>query len=123
MNVFLNKRDDMIVDDNNGEFGGDGGHNDARVLEPPTFSPPPEMRERYLSSRKAEIEDMLYSARNGEWKPVMKTANHVRGTGAMFGFENIGTAAENLVKAVQNGDSKSLEFLEKYAEAVNASYV
>ena len=93
------------------------------VLDPPTFSPPPEMRANYLGSRKAEIEDMLDHARNGEWKPVMNIANHVRGTGAMFGFENIGDAAENLVKAVQNGDAKSLEFMVKYAEAVGAAYV
>lgn len=99
-------------------------HNSARVeLEPPTFSPPPEMRERYLSTRRAEIEDMLDHARNGEWKPVMVVANHVRGTGGMFGFDDMGAAAENLVKAVQNGDAKSFEFMEKYAEAVNASHV
>jgi hypothetical protein len=96
----------------------------ARIeLDPPTFSPPPEMRARYLEKRKAELDDLIDHARNGEWKPVMTVAGHVRGTGAMYGFENIGTAAENLVKAVQNGDAKSIEFMEKYAEAVNASYV
>ncbi len=93
------------------------------VLDPPTFTPTQEMRANYLASRKAEVEDLLDHARNGEWKPVMTQMNHVRGTGAMFGFENIGLAAENLVKAVQNGDAKSLEFMVTYAEAVNASYV
>ena len=110
----------MNVNNTNGGKNRDGVR---VVLDPPTFSPPPEMRTRYLDSRKAELEDLIDHARNGEWKPVMNTVGHVRGTGAMFGFENIGTAAENLVRAVQNGDAKSLEFMEKYAEAVRASYV
>lgn len=100
------------------------GRDSARVvIDPPTFSPPREMRSGYLNQRKSELEEMLVSARAGEWKPVLTIANHVRGTGAMYGFANIGDAAENLVKAVQNGDSKSIEWMEAYADAVKKSYV
>lgn len=93
------------------------------ILDPPTFSPPPDMRGGYLERRKAEVESMLDCARAGEWKPVMTIANHVRGTGAMYGFESMGMAAEELVKAVQNGESRSLELMEEYARIVDASYV
>ena len=93
------------------------------ALEPPTFSPPREMRADYLEKRKNELDAMLFQARGDEWKPVMVIINHIRGTGAMYGFENIGNAAEEVGKAVQNGDSKSLELLERYAETVNESYV
>ena len=93
------------------------------IVDPPTFAPPPDMREGYLERRKAELEEMLDNARAGEWKPVVSIANHVRGTGAMYGFLNIGLAAENLVKAVQNGDAKSLQFMEDYARVVDESYV
>lgn len=93
------------------------------ILDPPTFSPPAEMRREYLGRRAAELEAMLDSAKAGEWKPVINIANHVRGTGAMYGFGNIGLAAENLVKAVQNGDPKSLEFMDIYAQTIRESYV
>lgn len=93
------------------------------VIEPPTFSPPPEMRKSYLERHKAELDMMLDSAKNGEWKPVVNIGNHVRGTGAMYGFPNMGAAAEELIKAVQNGDANSLEYLEAYARAVRESYV
>lgn len=96
----------------------------ARVVaDPPAFTPPPEMRSRYLEQRKSELEMMLDSARSGVWKPVFNIVNHVRGTGAMYGFDNIGLAAEDLVKAVQNGDVKSLDYMEAYARIVSASYV
>ena len=93
------------------------------IIDPPTFSLPPEMRSGYLERRKGEIGMMLASAGEGDWKPVVNIANHVRGTGAMYGFDNIGQAAEELVKAVQNGDSKSFGYMEAYAKAVNESYV
>ena len=93
------------------------------ILDPPTFSPSAEMRRDYLKRRMAELEAMLDSAKSGEWKPVVNVANHVRGTGAMYGFGNIGLAAENLVKAVQNGEPKSLEFMDVYAQVVRESYV
>lgn len=81
------------------------------------------MREAYLGRRKGELESMLEQAQNGEWKPVMNVINHVRGTGAMFGFVHVGIAAENVVKAVQNGDAKSLEQLEEYARIVRETDV
>lgn len=93
------------------------------ILDPPTFSPPKEMRAEYLAERKAELDGMVDSARSGTWKPVMTIANHVRGTGAMYGFPNIGESAEALVKAVQNGYANSLTYLDAYAKAVNESYV
>ncbi len=93
------------------------------ILSPPTFSPPPEMRAAYLDRRRREIDSLMDHARAGEWKPVMAAANHVRGTGAMYGFIAIGGAAEELVKAVQNGDAKSLEYMTNYANAVGEAYV
>ena len=93
------------------------------VIDPPTFSPPPEMRSKYLEERKSELDTLLVSAHAGEWKPVLTVANHIRGTGAMYGFANIGDAAENLVKAVQNGESKSIELMEIYADVVRNSYI
>lgn len=88
------------------------------VLDPPTFSPPVEMREEYLNSHKAETDNMLDDARAGEWKPVMSIANHVRGTGAMYGFPAMGDAAESLVKAVENGYADSLDYLNEYVRVV-----
>lgn len=93
------------------------------ILDPPTYSPPPEMRAGYLERRKSELDAMLDNARRGDWKPVMTIANHIRGTGAMYGFDSIGNAAENLVKAVGNGDPKSLEYMEEYVTAVKKSSV
>lgn len=93
------------------------------ILDPPTFMPPPEMRAGYLERRKAELDTLLDHARASEWKPVVAVANHVRGSGAMYGFKNIGEAAENLVRAVQNGDAKSLDFLETYVKTVSESYI
>ncbi|MCC8165316.1 MAG: hypothetical protein LIQ31_03995, partial [Planctomycetes bacterium] len=66
---------------------------------------------------------MLDHGRNGEWKPVINIANRVRGTGAMYGFKTIGDAAENLVRAVTNGDPGSLALLEEYVKAVREAYV
>ncbi len=93
------------------------------AINPPTFSPPREMRAVYLENHKDELPKMLASARAGDWKPVLDIANHVRGTGAMYGFANIGEAAEKLVKAVENGYNNSLAFLEQYVKAVSESYV
>ncbi len=93
------------------------------VIDPPTFIPSQEMRSGYLQRRRAELDGLLYCARQNDWKPVMNVVNHVRGTGAMYGFENIGLAAEQLVKAVQNGEAQSLELVELYAKTVNESYV
>ena len=93
------------------------------VLDPPTFTPPGEMRAGYLERRRGELEEMLDNARQGVWKPVVAIANHVRGTGAMFGVANVGEAAENLVRAVQNGDSQSLGLLEEYVKTVSEAYV
>ena len=93
------------------------------VLDPPSFVPPPEMRRDYLELRKAELESMFDGAANSEWKPVNIIANHVRGTGEMYGFPNIGAAAENLARAIQNGDAACMDFLNKYATAVNESFV
>ncbi len=93
------------------------------VLDPPTFSPPPDMRAGYLSRRQAEVDEMLDHGRNGEWKPVVNIANHVRGTGAMYGFKAVGDAAENLVRAITNGDAGSLALLEEYVKAVREAYV
>lgn len=93
------------------------------VVDPPPFSPPREMRAGYLERRKAELEQMLEQAETGEWKPVMVIINHVRGTGAMYGFDNLGCSAENVVRAVQNGEAASLDLLREYARAVSESYV
>ena len=93
------------------------------ILAPPTFSPPPEMRKGYLERRQAELESMLDYARAGEWKPVVNIVNHVRGTGSMYGFPNINTTAEELSKAIQNGDSNCLEYLDTYIRSVRESYV
>lgn len=93
------------------------------VLDPPTYTPPPEMRAAYLDKRKAEIDTLMDHARAGEWKHVMTAVNHVRGTGEMYGFDKIGDAAEAVVKAVQNGDASSLTFMEDYARIVGESSV
>ncbi len=81
------------------------------------------MRAGYLGRRQAEVDEMLDHGRNGEWKPVLNIANHVRGTGAMYGFKTVGDAAENLVRAVTNGDPGSFALLEEYAKAVREAYV
>lgn len=93
------------------------------VLDRPTFSPPPDMRGEYLERRKSEIDGMFDNARNGEWKPVLAIANHVRGSGAMYGFPNLGSAAEALSRAIQNGDEKSIDHLAEYAGVVKESYI
>lgn len=99
------------------------GGNGNEVLTPPTFSPPPEMRAAYLEQRKTELESLLDHAQASEWKPVIAVANHVRGSGEMYGFKNIGEAAESLFRAIQNGDANSLGFLKTYATTVSESYV
>ena len=91
------------------------------ILNPPTFSPPADMRKGYLERRKAELDTLLANAKDGEWKPVENAANHVRGTGAMYGFEAIGGAAETLVRAIQNNDANCAGLLEKYVATVNES--
>ncbi len=93
------------------------------AIEPPTFSPPPEMRSGYLEQRKSELDAMLFQAGEGDWKPVMVIVRHVRGSGAMYGFEEIGNAAEIVRLAVQAGDANSLELLRRYADAVNNASV
>ncbi|MCC8189971.1 MAG: Hpt domain-containing protein [Planctomycetes bacterium] len=95
---------------------------DRVTLSPPTFSPPPAMREQFLARRRAELETLLRHARAGEWKPVAAVANNVRGTGAMYGFTAIGTAAELLVKAIQDG-TDGLEMLDRYVDTVNATHL
>lgn len=97
--------------------------NGKALLHPPTFSPPADMRGEYLNRRKSEIEGMFDNARNGEWKPVVAIINHVRGSGVMYGFPNIGAAAEALSRAIQNGDGKSIEYLAEYARMVNEANV
>ncbi|MDR0363029.1 MAG: hypothetical protein LBJ46_10165 [Planctomycetota bacterium] len=89
----------------------------------PFFYPSREMRAGYLDSRKNELDVLLAFAKGNVWKEVVVVANHVRGTGAMYGFENIGNAAEGLSKAIQNGDPKCLDFVHAYAGAVNVAYV
>lgn len=95
-------------------------HDTTRIaLEPPTFSPPREMREEYLAARKNELDVLLFQAQENDWRTVMLTINHVRGSGAMYGFEAAGNAAEEVSKAVQNGDAKlSRAAMEAYADAV-----
>lgn len=93
------------------------------VLDPPTFMPSPEMRAAYLQRHKNEVETLMEKARAGEWKTVYSVANHVRGSGAMYGFKNIGEAAENLSKAIQNGETNCFELLETYAGIVAEAYV
>lgn len=93
------------------------------ILDPPTFSPPPEMRKGYLDRLNAEIDMMLGCAKVEEWKPIFTIVNHVRGTGAMYGFDNIGDAAEELAHAIQNGETRRYDLLEKYAKIVKESYV
>lgn len=93
------------------------------ILDPPTFSPPPEMRREYLERLKAQNESLIGFGMDGAWKPVVTVMNHVRGTGAMYGFDTIGTAAEVVAKAVENGDGKCLELLEAYAKTVAEAYV
>lgn len=89
----------------------------------PAFSPPQAMRAGYLERRRSEVDLLLVSARAGEWKPIITVVNHVRGSGAMYGFPNIGDAANDLVKAIQNGDPDSPKLLEIYIKAINESYV
>lgn len=93
------------------------------ILDPPTFSPPPDMRRNYLDARKSEIEAMFDTARMGVWKPVVTIVNHIRGTGKMYGFPAIGDAAESLAKAIQNGDMKCMDYLQAYAKAVDEAVV
>lgn len=89
----------------------------------PAYSPSPELRSGYLERRRGELDMMIVSARAGEWKPIVAVISHVRGTGTMYGFANIGEAAENLGKAVQNGDPDSPALMDAYVKAVNESYV
>lgn len=98
---------------------------DEETAEParPAYSPSREMRTGYLERRRAELDMLIVSARAGEWKPIVAVVNNVRGTGAMFEFPNIGEAAENLLKAVQNGDPDSPALVDVYVKAVNESYV
>lgn len=93
------------------------------VLETPTFSPPPGMRAEYLEKRRNELGELLFQAGENDWKPVSVAINHVRGSGAMFGFPEIGAAAEAVVHAVQNGDAKAAELLQAYADAVGGASV
>lgn len=93
------------------------------IINPPTFSPPPEMRRQYLGRLQAQTSGMIGCGKVEDWKPVATIVNHVRGTGAMYGFTNIGNAAETLARAIQNGDSKRYQLLEAYANTVNQSYV
>jgi hypothetical protein len=96
---------------------------DRRALDPPTFAPPPEMRAEYLRRRREGLEDLLGKAERNDWKALAKTLNHVRGSGAMFGFAGIGVLAEELTKAAQNGEAGCQELLEKYVKAVKEAYV
>ncbi len=93
------------------------------ILDPPAFSPPPEMRQDYLSKRNAALENLLDSVREGGWKIVYAEVNHVRGTGAMYGFPDLSTKAETLFRAIQKGDPKCREYLDDYVETVRKSYV
>ncbi len=88
------------------------------TLDPPTYVPTPELRRGYLERRRAELGALTDSAGAGAWKPVLTALNHVRGTGAMYGFPAIGDAAEALVKAAQNGDADNMECFEAYVRAV-----
>lgn len=114
----------LIVDiSRNGQSRTHEGNGNTAAIDPPTFSPTKEMRAGYLQRRKDELEALVDSARAGEWKPVMTVVTRVRGTGAMYGFENIGAAAEAVSRAVQNGDPDSFGYMEAYARSVNESYV
>ena len=93
------------------------------TLDPPTYSPTSELRAKYLQRHKDELESLRDHAEAEEWKPIMTIANHVRGTGAMYGFPDMGEAAENLVKAVQGGEANPMEYLEEYIKSVSESYV
>ncbi len=88
------------------------------VLDPPTFSPTTEMRAEYLRKRKDELDTLLFQAGENDWKSVIVVVNHIRGTGAMYGFEAIGDAADTVVRAVQNGNTECRELLQVYAETV-----
>ncbi|MDR1521014.1 MAG: hypothetical protein LBU23_12870 [Planctomycetota bacterium] len=101
---------------------GETRENGPAKLDPPAFNPPPEMRSAYLARRRGELDALRLCARRGDWRPVSVTANHVRGTGAMYGFPNIGEAAEKLAKAIQNEESNCLDLAEGYFRAVNESY-
>ncbi|MDR2391238.1 MAG: hypothetical protein LBE84_06145, partial [Planctomycetota bacterium] len=92
-------------------------------LSPPAFEPSCAMRGGYLKRRKTELDAIMEQARKGEWRPIQEMANHVRGTGAMYGFPNIGLAAENLAKGLQNGDPDCRTLVDLYAKAVAESYV
>ncbi|MDR1535143.1 MAG: Hpt domain-containing protein [Planctomycetota bacterium] len=91
------------------------------VLDPPAFAPPLEMREAYLRRRRDELGELRQGAGRGDWLLVRITANHVRGTGAMYGFPDIGSAADKLADALQNEDSGCRDCLENYVRAVNES--
>lgn len=93
------------------------------AIDPPAFAPPPKMRREYLEARKSELDALLFQAGGNDWKPVMLVINHVRGSGAMYGFGAVGSAAEEVFRAVQGGDAKSLELLQAYAEAVRGASV
>lgn len=89
----------------------------------PFFTPLPEMRRAYLAARQAELDILLSLARENVWKEVVTVAQHVRGSGAMYGFDGVGLAAENLSRAIQNGDQKCMDYMHAYAGAVNAAYI
>lgn len=97
---------------------------DARLLaEKPVYVVPREMRAEYLAHRRSELDALISSAKGNEWKYVITIAHNVRGTGRMYGFDNIGDAAEELHKAIQNADSNCYRFVEKYETAVREAYV
>ncbi len=91
------------------------------TLEPPAFSPTREMRGEYLGKRKNEIDTLLFQAKENDWKGVILVLNHIRGSGAMYGFEAIGNAADDVVRAVQNGKTECRDLLRIYAGTVAAA--
>ena len=89
----------------------------------PVFMPPPEMRRDYLKRRRSELDALLSSGRGNEWKYVVTFVQHVRGTGGMYGFVNIGDTAASLYRAIHAGDPNCMQHLESYARAVEEAYV
>lgn len=97
--------------------------NSRLLAERPLFSPSADMRRGYLTRRRGELAALVSSAKGNEWKYVVIIAHHVRGTGSMFGFPNIGETAENLCRAIQNAEPNCMDYVNLYAKAVNESYV